>query len=151
MTAPLHLLRGVPPNINGEPITLDEFVASVPRWAAQGSVFGSWTRNRPRREAELEGGSVYFVLKGETRFRMPFLGLERVGDGNWPDVEPEYLNHTAICCAPEVIWVERFPVRYMRGWRYLDGADAPPDVPQLPLETDELPERMRKELEELGL
>lgn len=151
MTGQLHLLRGFPPNINGAPITLEEFVASVPGWAAEGNIFGSWTRRRPRREAELEGGSVYFVLKGETRFRMPLLGLERVGDGNWHDVEPKYVNHTAICCAAEIIWVERFPVRYLRGWRYLASGDAPPDLPAAIPGDNDLPEDMKRELKELGL
>ena len=150
MSGQLHLLRGVPPNINGEAVTLDEFLAMVPAWKADGSLFGSWTRNRPRRLDELQGGSVYFVHSGETRFRMPLVGLERVGDFT-PDAEPYYLNHTALVCEPEIIFVQAFPVRFLRGWRYLTAADAPPDLPAPASDDDALPPDMARELRELGL
>ena len=39
----------------------------------------------PRRAAELASGSAYFIVKGSTLFRTPFLGLEPVRDG-FPDV-----------------------------------------------------------------
>lgn len=147
----LHLLRGVPPNINGEPVDLEAFKRLVRQWASQeGTVFGSWTRNAPRRVGELEGGSVYFVHKRKTVFRMPFLGLERVRDFQ-PDAEPKYLDHVAICCAPALALVEPWPVRFLRGWRYLKGEDAPPDLPARLKGDDELPPAMERELKELGL
>lgn len=81
----------------------------------------------PRRAAELAGGSAYFIVKGSTLFRMPFLGLEPVRDG-FPDVPECYRDHTAIVCAPHIVMVEARTIRFLRGWRYLDGADVPPDL-----------------------
>ena len=81
----------------------------------------------PRRAAELAGGSGYFIVKGSTLFRMPFLGLEPVRDG-FPDVPECYRDHTAIVCAPHIVMVEARTIRFLRGWRYLDGADVPPDL-----------------------
>lgn len=149
----LHLLRGVPPNINGEPVDFETFRRLVRLWASSEPphVFGSWTRNKPRRASELDGGSVYFVRKGETLFRMPFLGLERVGDFA-PDAEPHYLNHTAIVCAPRIVMVEAHKVRFLRGWRYLEEKDAPPDLPgEGKGRPGDVPPAMQRELREMGL
>ena len=137
MSGPLHLLRGMPPNVNGRPITFEKFKRLVPLWKGQGSYFGSWTRYAPRRVDEFDDdSSVYFVTKGETLFRMPLLGIEPVR-GHYQDVEPRFLNHVAIACAPEIVMVAAHKVRCMRGWRYLADADAPP--------------AMARELREMGL
>ena len=149
----LHLLRGLPPDIDGEPVDLDAFERLVRRWAATpGTVFGSWTRNRPRRADELEGGSVYFVHKGRTVFRMPFLGLERVGDFQ-PEAPSRFLDHTAIVCAPEMIAVQSCPVRFLRGWRYLRDEDKPRDVPYClrGVEPIDLPPKLRADMKRDGL
>ena len=155
MTArPLHLLRGMPPAINGCPVDFPTFRRLVRKWEHERAVFGSWTRRAPRRAAELVGGSVYFVVKGETLFRMPFLGLEPVRDG-FPNAPAHYCEHTAIVCAPRVAMVEAHKVRYLRGWRYLTDADAPPDLsqPDLAGTLDDAPPppTMARELRELGL
>lgn len=102
--------------------------------------FETITTRRVTRAAEMEGGSVYFVRSGTVLFRMPFLEVVDLWGGEW-----------AIVMRPELIRTERKRVGMVRGWRYMANADAPPDLPRLPLETDELPEHMRKELEELGL
>ena len=68
----------------------------------------------PRRAAELAGGSAYFIVKGSTLFRMPFLGLEPVRDG-FPDVPECYRDHTAIVCAPHIVMVEARTIRFLRG------------------------------------
>ena len=148
----LHLLRGIPPHIDGRPVDFAAFKRLVDRWSKEpDTVFGSWTRNRPRREPELEGGSVYFVHKRKTVFRMPFLGIEPVRDFA-PDAGPRFINQVAICCAPEIVMVERYPVRFLRGWRYLRGVDAPPDLPaESGNDARNMPPNMRRELEEAGL
>jgi len=147
----LHLLRGVPPNIDGEPVDVEAFKRLVRRWANEpGTVFGSWTRNAPRRADELAGGSVYFVHKGETLFRMPFLGIEAVRDFS-PDAPARFQNHVAIVCAPQLVMVHRWPIRFLRGWRYLRPEDAPPDLPAVEVSGDELPPEMKRELQEAGL
>ena len=155
LTAPLHLLRDMPPAINGRSVDFLAFRRLVSQWAREhGVVFGSWTRRAPRRASELAGGSVYFVVKGETLFRMPFDGLEPVRDG-FPDAPARFLDHTAIICAPRVVMVEAYKVRRLCGWRYLDDADTPADLsaPDLagPLDAAPPPPAMARKLRELGL
>ena len=77
LAAPLHLLRGMPAAINGRSVDFLAFRRLVNQWARE--------LDAPRRAAELAGGSAYFIVKGSTLFRMPFLGLEPVRDG-FPDV-----------------------------------------------------------------
>ena len=142
----LHLLRGLPTNIDGKPTDLETFRRLVRRWSAEpNTVFGSWTARRPRPEKikELKGGSVYFVRKRTTIFRMPFLGIMPVPEFT-PDADPKFANHVAICCAPKIVTVEAWPVGFLRGWRYLEADAAPPDLP------DAGP-RIPAELKELGL
>ncbi|MCY4471126.1 MAG: DUF1489 family protein [Thiotrichales bacterium] len=95
--------------------------------------FYTWTTRRPRRGAELAGGSVFFVggeRRAQTLFRMPFV------DGY------------VICMRPELIRVERLFVGQVRGWRYLE--DAPPDLPKRDVDED-LPEDLAQALDELGV
>ena len=144
MTATLHLLRGFVQWHDrrgfGEITTVDDAEAWVRYIARHGfEEFSTITMRRPARAEELEGGSVYFVRRGATLFRMPFIGLEDYG-GAW-----------AILMRPELIRVERKRVGMVRGWRYMADADAPPDLPRMPLGSDDLPEHMRDELKELGL
>ena len=123
----LHLLRNMPPHIDGRPIDLESFRRLTEQWSREsGTLFGSWTRRRPRREAELEGGSVYFVSKGWTMFRMPFVGLERVSDFS-RRAAPEWRDAWAITCRPQMRIVESRRIHRLQGWRYLEPANAPPD------------------------
>ena len=133
----LHILRGVPPNINGKPVDLDRFYRLVDLWHTKGHQFGSWTRNRPRRQVELRGGSVYFVHKKRTLFRMPLICIEPVRDFAH-HVEEKYINHVAFVCEAQIIPVNPMTVKYLRGWRYLDSKDAPADTPEFdPIPTEE--------------
>lgn len=150
----LHLLRGLPPNIDGKPVDFEAFRRLVRRWSREpDTLFGSWTKHTPRRVDELAGGSVYFVHKRETLFRMPFLGIEPVREFA-PDADPKFSNHVAICCAPEIVMVARQPVRFLRGWRYLRGEDAPPDICPTDVgqvSDEDLPPAMQADLQEAGL
>ena len=74
------------------------------------------TARIPRREPELQGGSVYFVRGGRTLFRMPFVEIERRG------------RFSYIVVRPEIVRVEPLKVGFLRGWRYLEGRLAPPDL-----------------------
>ena len=51
---------------------------------------------------------------------------------------------------PQVIPVRPVPKRAFQGWRYLEEADSPPDLPKS-AKVDGMPEKMRRELGELGL
>lgn len=146
MTAPLHLLRGFvqwDDRRTGEPIkTIDEAESWVRYIAECGfNRFYTETTRRVTRAAELEGGSVYFVggpKRNQALFRMPFVEIEESGGGY------------AICMRPELIRVRQDFVGFVRGWRYLKDADAPPDLPRVAGDGGAPPE-MARELRELGL
>jgi hypothetical protein len=102
------------------------------------------TFQTPKRLGDLEGGSLYWVIKGTIQVRQRLLGFEEgaKADGSR-------------CClilldAP-LIPVRPVPRRAFQGWRYLDGKDAPPDLGRGGKGIAELPPKMRKELAELGL
>jgi hypothetical protein len=102
------------------------------------------TRSFPRRKDEiLPGGSLYWVIKGAVLCRQPLADFEPVrGDDG--------IERCRIVFKPKIILVRPTPRRAFQGWRYLEGADAPPDMPR-GTATDEMSSAMRRELAELGL
>jgi hypothetical protein len=103
------------------------------------------TRSFPKRAAEvLDGGSIYWVIKGMVRVRQRITDLrETVNDAGKPAC--------AIIYEPVHIQTERRPFRAFQGWRYLDPADAPRDLTDLGAGAEDLPDSMADELRELGL
>jgi hypothetical protein len=104
------------------------------------------TRSMPKRRDEvLDGGSLYWVIKGVVRVRQRIVGLE-------PTVGENGVPHCAIVYDPELIAVAARPHRPFQGWRYLEPEQAPPDVQEAEWATgDEPPPGMLAELRELGL
>jgi hypothetical protein len=104
------------------------------------------TFQTPKRQAELlDGGSLYWVIKGVIQVRQRLLGFE---DGHKEDGSP--------CCLllydRELVPVRPVPRRAFQGWRYLQASDAPPDLAAgAGSGLAELPAKMRRELAELGL
>ena len=143
MSRPLHLLRPFTGWFRGAaPIsTVAQAEEYVRELAEEGwDRFYTWSSRWPKRSAELKGGSVYFVSRKVTLFRMPFREVEDSGGG------------AAICMRPELVRVQGKRVGLVRGWRYLADVDAPHDLPAASAAAmDELPDRLRRELEELGL
>lgn len=142
----LHLLRGFVGWTNrhdGTPITT---VTEAEDWVNYVASCGfdrfyTWTMRRPRRAEELESGSVFFVggeRRAQALFRMPLVEIE-ASDGGF-----------AICMRPELIRVERRFVGRVRGWRYLDDANAPSDLPERE-QADDLPADLARVLDELGV
>jgi hypothetical protein len=103
------------------------------------------TRMWPRREAELlDGGSLFWVFKGLVLVRQRVLRLEaRVGaDG---------VARCALVLDPEAVRVRPAPRRPFQGWRYLEPAEAPPDLEAGDAREANLPPRMLAELADLGV
>jgi hypothetical protein len=103
------------------------------------------TRMWPRREAEvLAGGSLYWVFRGTMLARQRILRLEecRGGDG---------ILRCGIVLDPEIHRTQPVPRRPFQGWRYLDAADAPPDLPRARHGDDALPPGLAEALAEFGL
>jgi hypothetical protein len=110
-----------------------------------------WTRHRPKRDAEiLDGGSLFWVIKGSLCVRQRILRLDDVQD----DAGASYCS---IVYDPTVILTEPRPRRAFQGWRYLEAGDAPPDLPdqaaalRRAADAADMPEEMARELRSLGL
>ncbi len=103
------------------------------------------TRMWPKREAEvLNGGSLYWVVKGVILCRQRILRLDEVdrGDG---------IRRRGIVMDPDVIRTEAAARRPFQGWRYLAPEDAPRDLPKGRDNDSALPEEMALALAEIGL
>jgi hypothetical protein len=103
------------------------------------------TRMFPRRKAEIvPGGSLYWVIRGLILARQPIASLEPVAckDG---------IERCRIAFKPQIIPVRPTPRRAFQGWRYLEAADAPPDLARSDKAVSGMPEKLRRELSQLGL
>lgn len=103
------------------------------------------TRMWPKRDSEiLNGGSIYWVIKGVILCRQPILRLdEYIGDDD--------IRRCAVVCKPGLIRVEATPKRAFQGWRYLPVEDAPRDLPQGRQDEDVLPPELSKALAAIGV
>lgn len=102
------------------------------------------TRNLPRRSAELlDGGSIYWVIKGRIRVRQRLLDIES-------DTDDEGRRFCRLILDPDRTETQAWPHRAIQGWRYLEGDSAPPDLGE-GADTGDLPDDMAAELRELGL
>jgi len=106
------------------------------------SVF--YTRNTPRRAEELlDGGSIYWVIKGYVRARQLLKEFTSTEDENG---EPLCIVRYDLKLVPTML----VPRRPFQGWRYLEAKDAPPDLVKGE-GGEELPEKLAAELRALGL
>lgn len=102
------------------------------------------TRNTPRRSAELlDGGSIYWVIKGRIQARQRLIGIET-------DLDEDGRRFCRLVLDPRLVETEAWPHRPIQGWRYLDPADAPPDR-SASGDGRQLPAGMAAELRVLGL
>ncbi len=109
-----------------------------------------WTRMTPKRRDEvLAGGSLYWVIKGYVRVRHRIFGLKQ---GNRDGVP-----HCGIVYDPKPVQTQLLAHRPFQGWRYLDPADAPPDVGSRGFQeatagwNRKPPPELLRQLKELGL
>ncbi|HYC05694.1 MAG TPA: DUF1489 domain-containing protein [Azospirillaceae bacterium] len=138
---PLHMLRLA---VGAE--SLD----SMRRWCAEEGeiwrgqrVIGTHTKRMPTRTEELlDGGSLYWIVKGVLCVRAPFVGFETVRYG-----EDEYCR---MLLSTELVETVPQPKRPFQGWRYLRPEDAPADL-GAGGGGDELPPHLAAELRSLGI
>jgi len=101
------------------------------------------TRITPKRAAEiLAGGSLYWVIKGQIAARQKLLEFR--------DVRKNGVPHCGLVYDKALVPVVARPRRAFQGWRYLESADAPPDLSRTSGAQD-LPESLQRELAALGL
>ncbi len=109
------------------------------------------TRYRPRRADEvLDGGSLYWIVKGQIRARQRFVAIEDVapaGDVNGPMAR----RRCAFRLDPTLILTRPQPRGAQQGWRYLDPRDAPPDLETGGDQSGDLSPELASNLRELGL
>ncbi|HEC01506.1 MAG TPA: DUF1489 family protein [Sphingomonadales bacterium] len=101
------------------------------------------TRFRPKRADEvLDGGSIYWVIKGFVQVRQAIIGLEKL--------ETDTGVKCKIIMDTTLVRTESQPRRPHQGWRYLEPSDAPRDILD-GQRTDNLPRHMSDKLREMGL
>lgn len=115
-------------------------------WRAQRAAAGQrpivHTRQTPKRADNItDGGSLYWVFKGQVLIRQAVLAIETLGEGQAKRCEI-LLSDDMIATAPQAR-------RAFQGWRYLTANDAPPDLPRGDDEVA-IPQELAKELRELG-
>ena len=103
-----------------------------------------YTRNTPRRSEELlDGGSLYWVVRGVIRCRQELVGFDEDFD------REEARKYCRIKVRRTLIPTSPRACRAFQGWRYLTRGDAPPDLSRG--DTSDMPAEMAAELKRLGL
>jgi hypothetical protein len=103
------------------------------------------TRMVPKRAEELtDGGSLYWVIRGEVMCRQRIRAVR-------PFRDKDGVGRCGLVLEPKVVLVRPRPYRAFQGWRYLPPADAPPDLDRTAPGAAAMPEKLRRELRELGL
>ena len=98
------------------------------------------TRMRPKRAAELIGGSLYWIVKHRLVACQQILRFEDREDGR-----------IDIVCSADLLSVPPRARRAHQGWRYLDDADAPRAGDEDPSGVTELPPQLYGRLAALAL
>ena len=74
-----------------------------------------------RAEEMLDGGSIYWVIRGEILCRERILDIR-------PFIDKDGIGRCRLVLDPKCVPVRPRPYRAFQGWRYLDAKDAPPDL-----------------------
>ena len=101
------------------------------------------TRNRPRRAEEiLDGGSIYWIIKGVMSARQQIIDLAAVqrADGQVA---------CGLVLSPNLVATVPIKMRIFQGWRYLEAEDTPADLTD-PVD-ESMPPTLVAELRELGV
>ena len=103
-----------------------------------------YTRNTPRRSEELlDGGSLYWVVRGVIRCRQELVGFDDDFD------REEARKYCRIKVKRPLIRTAPQACKAFQGWRYLEPDRAPPDLSHG--DTSDMPAEMAAELKRLGL
>jgi hypothetical protein len=99
----------------------------------------------PKRVDELlDGGSLFWVIKGQVAARQMLLAVR-------PFTDADGIGRCHLVLEPKVVAIEPRPYRPFQGWRYLVAKEAPRDIDLNAGDLAKMPEDMRRELAELGL
>ena len=102
------------------------------------------TRMVPKRQNELlDGGSLYWVIRGKILVRQALTDVEVFTDS-------EGIRRCRLMLNTELVPVRPVPRRAFQGWRYLNAEDTSPDLTKAE-QSGDIPIEMRADLIELGL
>ncbi len=118
--------------------SLAELQEIVARRAVDGMIRLT-TRYRPKRAAEMDGGSLFWIIKHQLIAHANLIGFEDAEGGR-----------TDIVLEAIVRPVHPIPKRAHQGWRYLAESDAPADIDAGMLAAD-IPPALMAELVNAGL
>ncbi len=96
-----------------------------------------------RRDDILDGGSLYWVIKGLIQVRQTILDIR-------PFTGEDGIKRCHIVLEPALHATELQPRRPFQGWRYLKPEEAPRDITRA-LADGDIPDAMRRDLAELCL
>lgn len=100
------------------------------------------TRMMPRRADQLlDGGSLYWVIKGQVQARQRLVDIR-------PFTDDAGIGRCHLMLGNEIVATQWQPRRAFQGWRYLQDESIPAD---LSAANGELPQLLRAKLAELGL
>ena len=103
------------------------------------------TRMVPKRIEELlDGGSLYWIIRGEIACRQRLRAIR-------PFRDKDGVGRCGLVLDRKVVLVAPRPFRAFQGWRYLSPENAPRDLDRAAPGAAAMPEKMRRELRELGL
>jgi hypothetical protein len=103
------------------------------------------TRMVPKRAEELtDGGSLYWVIRGQVMCRERILAIR-------PFTDKDGIGRCRVVLDGKVTLVEPRPRSAFQGWRYLADKEAPRDLSRAAPGAAKMPEQMRRDLRELGL
>ena len=97
-----------------------------------------------RKEELLDGGSLYWVIKGSVQCRQRLLDIR-------PFTDDQGIGRCHLILQPLVVRTDFHPKRPFQGWRYLKHVEAPRDLGEGRPALLAIPHQLRRELSELGL
>lgn len=110
-----------------------------------GRAVPTYTTHMPKRTEDLlDGGSLYWVIKGWMRVRQRLLGFR-------PYVDEEGKARCMLLLDRELVTTLPTSFKPFQGWRYLAVGDAPKDLAKAGKGAAKMPPKMLAELRELGL
>ena len=113
------------------------------RVARSGAEYLCRTRMLPKQHERLiEGGSLYWVMKGYVRARQRILDIR-------PYTDAGGIKRCHIVLEPLVVATETRRQKAFQGWRYLKPGDAPKDMPEH-MKGWDLPPKLLRALADLG-
>ncbi len=125
--------------------SVEQLERSQARRLKSGRALWHDTRMMPRRAREIaDGGSLYWVIKGRFQVRQAISGITAETDRTGRGFARLHLDPVLHRLVPRA-------QRPFQGWRYLEAAKAPEDLPESGPGGDDLPPEMRAELRALGI